>query len=199
MKSSTLFFLAAGFVLWGSASCSSTTTETADPYVTTEPVTPIKAAPHLNEAADAGNLPDDPSNFIPLAGSLDLLETQSSNQVLAIVSNPEIRNFAQLVLSDHRKVLLELRGLASKKELKYPTVLLPKHQLMLNRLSEEKTKEFEKSYMELQEAALKELEELFEAASKRHSDPEMKAYATKNLPTIRQYLADTKKVKDKVD
>ena len=200
MKSSTLFLTAAAFVLWGMSGCSSTT-ETADTAATTEPVTApaVTPQPVATDTSGTGNLSDDPTNFVLLAGSLDLLETQSSNQALAVVKNPDVRNFAQEVLSEHRKISQELRDMANLKQLKYPTGLLPKHQLMLNRLTEEKPKDFDKTYMELQEAAHKELEELFEDASKRHSDPDMKEYATRNLPTMRTYLETSRKVKDIVD
>lgn len=206
MKRSTAILLAAGLLLGGFSRCSSTT-ETADTAVTTETVTPERSATPppattdsmTSSGAASGTLTDDPSNFVLLAGSLDLLQTRSSNQAISKASNPDVRKFAQEVIEDHSNTLRELRGLAASKSLKYPDVLLPKHQLMLNRLSEEKPKDFDKTYMELQEAAHKELEELFEDASKRHSDPEMKEFATRNLEILRKNLETSRKVKDIVD
>ena len=207
MKSSVSFFLA-GLILWGLNSCGSTTTETADTAVTTETVSAETAKTDsgmTNPITGTGNIAspenftDDPTNFVLLAGSLDLLQTRTSNQALAKATNPEVRNFAQAVISDHSNVTRQLRGLATKKELRYPTDLLPKHQLLMERLQEEKTKDFDKTYMEIQEAAHSELEELFEDGSKRHADPDMKAFASQNLPTLRTQLETTKKIKDLVD
>ena len=208
MKSTTPFFLAAGFILWGMSSCSSTTTETTDTAVITETVTPNMAATDTGTTrsatvtdtlASSGSLSDDPTNFVLLAGSLDLLQTRTSNQAVAKATNPEVKKYAQEVLSEHTNVSRELRGLAATNKLKYPTDLLAKHQLMMNRLMEERAKDFDKTYMEVQEASHKELEELFEDASKRHADPEMKEFASRSLPTLRTQLDRTKKVKDIVD
>ena len=212
MKNSTFFFLATGLVLCGLNSCSSTATETTDTAVTTETVTPNMTATDTVTTRTAigsdtltssetatGGLSEDPTNFILLAGSLDLLETRTSKEALAKAKNPEVKNYAQQVLSDHSQISQELKGLASAKKIKYPTDLLAKHQLLMNRLMEERSKEFDKTYMEVQEAAHKELEELYEDGSKRHSDPEMQAFANRNLATMRMHLENTKKVKDIVD
>ncbi len=207
MKISVSFFLA-GFIFCGMSSCSSTTTETADTVATTETLTTdlAKTEPGMTNPvtgtgnmAPSGNLSEDPTNFVLLAGSLDLLQTRSSNQALAKATNAEVRNFAQAVVADHSHVTRQLRGLATKKELRYPTDLLPKHQLLMNQLQEEKSKDFDKTYMEIQEASHKEFEELFEDASKRHTDPDMKAFASQNLPVLRTQLVNTKKIKDLVD
>lgn len=212
MKISTTLCLALGFISWGMNGCSSTSTETADSAVTTEAITPEMATADTSTTRSAmssdtagtmgtasGTLSEDPTNFVLLAGSLDLLQTRSSNQAISKATNPEVRSFAQTVIADHSSILRELRGIATTKKLKYPTDMLPKHQLLLNRLSEEKAKDFDKTYMEIQEAAHDELEELFEDASKRHADPEMKAFAMKSLPTMRTQLESSKKIKDKVD
>src|SRR5688572_8858244 len=211
MKNSTSI-LAVGLILFGLSSCSSTTTETTDTSVTTETVASNMTATDTSAtrsgtvtdtlaspATATGSLAEDPTNFVLLAGSLDLLESRTSKEALVKAKNADVKNFAQQVLSDHSQISQELKGMAAGKKLKYPADLLAKHQLLMNRLMEERPKEFDKTYMEVQEAVHKEFEELFEDASKRHSDPEMQAFASRNLTTMRLQLENTKKVKDLVD
>src|SRR5688572_17845223 len=215
MKNLIFTFFASAAIIYSFSGCSSTTSETTDTAATTETVTPDMAAAETETAqptvpsdttqatatatATGTALSDDPTNFILLAGSLDLLEMQSSKLAITRAITPEVKNFAQMALSDHSNISKELKAMAAAKKIKYPANMLPKHQFLLNNLTEEKAKDFDKTYMELQEAAHNELEELYEDGTKRHSDPEMQAFASRNLPTMRTHLENTKKVKDIVD
>ncbi len=210
MKNLIFSFLTSGAVICSLGGCSSTTTETTDTTVTTETVasdmtatetetTQPAIATDTTQGATTAALSEDPTNFVLLAGSLDLLESESSKMAMTRAVNPEVKNFAQMTLSDHSSISKELRAMATAKKIKYPANMLPKHQLVLNNLTEEKAKDFDKTYMELQEATHNELEELFEDGSKRHSDPEMQAFASKYLPVMRTHLENTKRIKDIVD
>jgi putative membrane protein len=205
MKNSTLTILAAGALLCGLGSCSSTNTETTTTPPAEEVATDRTTAPSPVEVvgnvdtpngSDSVAAPTDSISFHALAASSDVVEILSSVQAKAKARNAEVKKFAEQMITDHTKTSDELKQIATKRNLKLPNTPLGMHQRMLNKVINEKDMdEFDEEYMDMQVTMHQQAVALFEEAAKDQSDPELKAFATKHLPHLKMHLDMAKKTK----
>jgi putative membrane protein len=103
-------------------------------------------------------------------------------------SGAEVRKFAQQMVEDHGKANKELLALANKKQLPLAPRMGQRHQQMAAKLARLSGAEFDRTYMTGQVKEHEEAEALFEAQAKGGQDQELKAFAEKHLPTIREHL-----------
>jgi putative membrane protein len=99
-----------------------------------------------------------------------------------------LRDFGQRIVKDHTKANQELIKIAARKGVTVPNQPDEKHEKMLTELSKLKGAEFDKmakhqAVMDHQEAI-----RLFEKASQTLQDSELKAFAQKTLPTLKEHL-----------
>ena len=191
------------------SSCSSTNTETNNAAATTETTQEAsgarmgntKTGPVTDTTATTGTAManQDTTSFAMVAASSDMFEKLSSEQAQSRATHPEVKKFAQMMLTDHNKTTQELKSIASSKNIILPVGPLPMHQRLLLRVTREDQKEFDEEYMETQVMAHRMAVELFETASKSERDAELRAFASRHLPSLRTHLEMAKKTKDLVD
>ncbi|MFC5272251.1 DUF4142 domain-containing protein [Adhaeribacter terreus] len=208
MKKFTATCVAASTLLLSLGSCSSTNTETTTTNTTEEVATDRTTATPPAEVI--ANIPypkgsdsvaafSDTTSFQAMAASSDMFEVLSSVQAKAKARNAEVKKFAEQMITDHSKTSDELKQIATKRNFKLPPTPLAFHQRMLSKLSNEKDMdEFDKEYMDMQVTAHTKAVELFESAAKHQTDPELKAFAARHLPTLRMHLDMAKRTKDMV-
>jgi len=95
--------------------------------------------------------------------------------------------FAERMIADHGRANDELEEIARRKGVEVPAALMPRHQEQIDELRELSGSALETRYHEQQMTAHDESIRLFEDASKNLSDADLKAFATKTLPTLRQH------------
>jgi putative membrane protein len=126
--------------------------------------------------------------FVQGATSGTLLQVKSGELALKKSSTPDVKKFAQRMIDDHTKVGLELAALAKRKGLDPPRELTPLHQAILDRLAKAGASDFDKSYWQSQVTTHEEALALFQAEAKHGSDVDLKAFAVKTLPAIKEHL-----------
>jgi len=126
--------------------------------------------------------------FVQGATSGGLLEVKSSELALKKSVSADVKKFAQLMVDDHTKAHKELLALLKRKGIEPPNDLMPLHQAMLDRLTKAAAGGFDKEYWTSQLAAHEEAVALFEAEAKNGQDVDLKAFATKTLPTLKEHL-----------
>ncbi len=138
--------------------------------------------------------------FLKNAAQSDLFEMEGSKLALKKSGNNEVKAFANHVVEDHTKASNELKALAAKKGVELPTKpsLLQRSSLKL--LGMYKGSGFDDSYAEnigvdAHESAVEDFSEAAEDAD----DAEIKAFAQKTLPTLKQHLEMAKALKVKTD
>lgn len=127
--------------------------------------------------------------------------------------NPDVKAFAQLMIDDHSKADQELMQIASGKGITLsnppppsaptsstdqPSHLSGKQREMMDRLNKLSGADFDREYIKNQ---LKDHEKdvpLFEKQATSGSDPELKAFAAKTLPTLRAHLQQARDLAGKV-
>jgi len=157
-----------------------------------ETATPPTAEPYASATADS-NLSHSDKSFIEKAAKAGMKEVAISESVLDRLVNPQVKQFAQMMVSDHSGANAELAALASAKG-----VTLPIKEAKYTDKWSKKNNEVDEDYMEEMVSDHKDAVDLFEDAAKS-KDPEIAAFAQKTLPKLQQHLATAKDLKKLVD
>lgn len=139
------------------------------------------------------------SEFMAKAASGGMLEVEMGKQVAARAVTPDAKKFAEQMVSDHTKSNAELMALAAKKNITLPTTLSDKHKDVLKDVTEEKGVKMDQEYMKEMLKDHQEDVKEFTDASIKASDPDIKAFAAKNVPVLQMHLDMVTKMKPTVD
>lgn len=112
--------------------------------------------------------------------------------------DPEVKRFAQRMVADHSKANTELKQLASNKGIALPSALGDAQNADKDRLSKLSGAEFDKQYMSMMSAAHDKAVSAFEDESKDGGDADVKAWASKILPTLKEHQAMAKDINAKL-
>lgn len=135
------------------------------------------------------------SAFMNQAAQNGHMEVEAARVALKKAQNQEVKEFAQRMIDDHTKAAQELNTLATAKNHSLPDgpSLLQKGKLKL--LGTHDGAKFDRNYVEeLGPKAHRETIELFEKGSREAKDPDVRAYAQKTLPTLREHLSMAEKL-----
>jgi putative membrane protein len=143
------------------------------------------------------SMPD--ATFLLTAASSNMMEIQAGQMASQKASNPEVRKYAQMMVTHHMRATQEWKSVALPLGVKMPTVLMPVHQAMVDRLRETTGKNFTEAYMDMMETAHKLDIAMFEVKSSAAETPNVQAFATKTLPMLRSHYEGANKLEGKVD
>jgi len=117
-----------------------------------------------------------------------LAEVQMGQLALQKASSPEVKEFAQRMVTDHTQANQDLMQLAKAENLTLPTQLDPKHKSEMDRLSAMSGNAFDAAYMQHMVQDHKKTVADFQKQAQSGSDPALKSFAQKYLPIIQQHL-----------
>jgi putative membrane protein len=103
-------------------------------------------------------------------------------------SNPEVKDFAQLMTTDHTKIGDELKAVAQKQNLKVPEGVDSKAQAMLDRLQSKPGARFDRSYTKMMVKDHRKAVKLFQSYARNGDNAELKQFAQQTLPTLQEHL-----------
>jgi len=103
-------------------------------------------------------------------------------------SNPQVKAFGQRMVTDHGQAGEELKSLAASKQIVLSTSIDSKHQAAHDRLAKLSGAEFDRAYITEMIAGHKKVAADFNEESVSGKDSEVKAWADKTLPTVREHL-----------
>jgi putative membrane protein len=144
------------------------------------------------------SMTNDDKEFVSKAGMGGLAEVQMGNLALQKASSADVKAFGQRMVTDHSKANAELAQLATVKGLALPTELGGEHKDAYDHLNSLSGAEFDKAYMKhMVEDHEKDVAE-FDKASTSATDADVKAWAGKTLPTLKEHLEQAKTTARKV-
>jgi len=126
--------------------------------------------------------------FLRDAAVGNLTEIESSQLALKASSNAEIRRFAGMMVAEHQKNNGELKTLAATNNVVLPTLLTPDKKQEVDKLQPLTGSAFDRGYVSLQVKAHQQTVAKFESAAQAIGDTDVKKYAAKSLPVLRQHL-----------
>ena len=138
------------------------------------------------------------SDFLTQAASNGMFEVEASRIAQKQATNPEVKKFAQMMVTDHTAANKELMALAQKKAITLPDSMGDAHMDHMQELRGQKGAEFDRAYMEKMETTHNEAVSLFEDASEDMEDADVKAFATKTLPKLREHHESARKLNETV-
>jgi len=111
-------------------------------------------------------------------------------------TNPQVKNFADMMVTDHSKANDELAAIAKAKNITLPAAPDADHQKKLDDLSKLSGKDFDKAYVDAMVDGHKKTLDLMNMAAKDCKDSELKAFATKTAPVVQTHLDAINKIHD---
>lgn len=128
------------------------------------------------------------NKFVIKAAQFGLAEVDLSQLAASHASNAKVKEFGQRMIDDHTKVNTELKQVASQKGERAPVHLDPKDQATVDGLSQLNGDKFDRAYMSDMVKDHKEDVAEFKKEAFSGDDPDVKAFASKTLPTLEDHL-----------
>ena len=135
-----------------------------------------------------GRFGDRDYKFVTEAAQGGMMEVRLGEIAKQRASSQSVRDFAQRMITDHSKAGDELKQVASNKGAAIPTEMSRKHNATIESLEKLSGREFDKEYIAMMVKDHKKDVKEFEDAVKDVSDPDLKAFAQKNLSVIQDHL-----------
>ncbi len=126
--------------------------------------------------------------FIRAADQIDLAEVKLGKVAEEHATSATVKKFGERMVRDHSSMNKELREITSKKGIALEEQLDQKHQELMDQLSKLKGEEFDLAYTKDMVSGHEKAIEQFENEAKNGRDSDVKAWAEKWLPTLREHL-----------
>ena len=156
----------------------------------------VENAKDLNK--DNKAMAEDDSKFAVTAANGGMLEVTLGGLAVQKSSNPRVKAYGSMLVTDHTKANNELKALALNKNIALPAALGEEEQHHVNDLSKKAGKDFDKAYMSMMVDDHKKDISEFEKASDKASDVDLKTFASQTLPTLRMHLDSAKAIHDAI-
>ncbi len=133
-----------------------------------------------------GTFSDD--QFVAKAAKSGSTEVELGKLAMNRSERTEVKNFGERLMNDHTKANNELLSLAGKKAIAVPKKVDAKQQECIDDLGKLRGSEFDREFASHMVKSHKEAIELFEKESETGKDADLKAFATRTLPTLKEHL-----------
>jgi len=149
----------------------------------------------VTEAGEtSGQLAAPDAKFVRTAAQSGMAEVRMGQLIKESAQSKELREFGEKLVTDHTKANQELNQIAARKGVSPPSQAAEKHEKMIDQLSKLKGTEFDRAAQKHAVMHHQEDVQLFEKASQNLKDTELKAFAEKTLPTLKEHLEMAKKL-----
>lgn len=181
---------------------STDTTETTSMATSTDTMATDTSATSTTATSTTGSaattLSQQDQDFVMKAAQGGMAEVALGQMASTKATNADVKSFANRMVTDHGQANQELQQLATAKGVTLPADMGDEHKKASDHLSGLNGAEFDKMYMShMVDDHDKDVSE-FEKASQSAQDPDVKAWAAKTLPTLKEHQKMAKDVKGKL-
>jgi putative membrane protein len=142
----------------------------------------------VGQQNQANRLKTADNTFVTKAAQGGMAEVELGRLATERAANAKVKQFGQQMVDDHTKANDELKSIASGKGVTLPSMLDSKDQATKNKLSSLQGAAFDRAYMEdMVSDHEKDIAE-FQREADHGTDADMKAFASKTLPTLQHHL-----------
>jgi putative membrane protein len=142
----------------------------------------------MGEQTGMANMAAQDHNFLMDAAMGGMLEVELGRMATTQGASDAVKQFGQRMVDDHGKANQELMSLAQSKGITLPTEIDEKHKKDMTKLSSLSGAEFDREYGKMMLSDHRKDVSEFEKQSTRGTDADLKAFATKTLPTLKEHL-----------
>jgi len=136
--------------------------------------------------------------FVMEAGPGGLTEVELGRLAAQKGQSADVKRFGQRMVSDHSKANTELKKLAASKGITLPAEMNAEQMAEHAKLAKLSGAEFDREYMTLMVEDHDKDVAAFLDESKDGSDPDIKSFAAKTLPTLQEHQRMAKEIKAKL-
>ena len=130
-----------------------------------------------------------PAEYVMTAGASDLYEKTSSQIVLESTQNPQIRAFAQMMVTDHAKSTADVKAAATRSRVKVaPPKLMPTQAELVAELNAETGTARDATYVAQQRASHGQALAVQMAYAEGGTAPALKAAANNIVPVVQHHI-----------
>ncbi|AKJ30596.1 DUF4142 domain-containing protein [Caldimonas brevitalea] len=134
-------------------------------------------------------------NFLTSAAAAGLFEMAASRAAADRATHADVKAYAAMLVKDHSAAHEDLRTLAARKSVNLPTEVPAGQVPTLEKLTNARGTDFDRAFVQtIGVSAHKTDISLFEKAANTAQDPEVRAWAAKILPKLREHLAAAQKL-----
>ncbi|MDB5229890.1 MAG: outer membrane protein-like protein [Chitinophagaceae bacterium] len=157
-------------------------------------VSPTDKAENKNDSLP-DSLESDASYLVKVTNA-GYKEIAASRMALKNATLKEVKAFANMMIADHTKMGAEVKALAKKKNIAVPDSLdHDKAEEIRN--NTKKGIDFDRDYMDQMVSDHKDAQDLFQKASDKSNDPDVKKLFSDGLPKIQHHLQEAQATQDK--
>ena len=158
---------------------------------------PNSGATSSSAASSPSSNPD--QEFVTKAAQGNSAEVELGKIAAAKSKDPNVKQFAQMMVKDHTTALNELQELAQTKNLNFNDDLPDDAKSLQQKLSGDTGKQLDKDYMDgMVKDHQKDVQE-FTDKSQNAKDPDVKQWASKTLPTLQKHLEKAQQIDAKLN
>lgn len=144
--------------------------------------------------AGSASLSESDRTFMMTAAQSDLLEQKAAKLATEKAQSGEVKEFAQMLATDHMASSQQLKQLAQSKGVQLPESLDASHQAKVQMLESASGTSFDSMFArDIGVAAHEQAVNLFEQAS-NSPDAEIRSFAQAQLPALRQHLEEAREL-----
>jgi putative membrane protein len=140
------------------------------------------------KAGKSGSLDAGDRKFVETTARDGMAEVQLGQMAQQKAQNAQVKEFAARMVTDHGKANDELKTLASSKGVQLPSETDKAHKSKADSLGKKAADKFDHEYMEEMVKDHKKDVKEFEKQSKNAKDADVRAFASKTLPTLQEHL-----------
>lgn len=141
------------------------------------------------DSSIASTVSENDSKFMVEAANGGMMEVQLGNIAKEKGTSQKVKDFGEMMVTDHSKANDELKAIANRKNVTLPATVSDDKQKMIDDLSKKTGTDFDKAYMKMMVDDHQEDVEAFEKAAGDVTDTDVKAFAASTLPVLRKHLS----------
>jgi putative membrane protein len=135
--------------------------------------------------------------FVRLASAAGLAEVNLGTQAAKQAENERVKEFARRMVDDHTRANHELLKLADQKRIAPAQAMDQKHRALADRMAALRGPEFDREYMRHMVHDHEQAVGLVQSEAKNGKDADLKEFASKTLPTLKEHLKMAKDLADR--
>ena len=157
------------------------------------------AAPANSASSASSPSTNSDQAFVTKAAQGNSAEVELGKVVAAKSKDPNVKQFAQMMVKDHTAALNELQELAQSKNLNFSDDVPDDAKALQAKLASDTGKQLDKDYMDsMVEDHQKDVQE-FKDQSQNAKDADVKQWASKTLPTLQKHLDKAQQIDAKLN
>ena len=151
-----------------------------------------------NSNTNSANTSAAKKSFWTEAADGGLSEVEMGKMAVKKAQNPEVKKFAQMMITDHSKANNELKAVAAKQKITLPTEIGPRNRSTIDELNKLEGANFDREYVQAMVDDHEADVQMFEDQAQDDSDSQAKAFAAKALPVLKKHLEAIKAIQSKM-